>query len=324
MSTKVSKGTALAAPVLIAGWPGMGQVGVGAADYLRRRLSAEPYAQIDVTSYVIPDAISVEAGIGRLPDAPKEDIYHVAEPRLFIFVGDTQLSGEAGLKLAGELLDFAQSHGVGTIYTGAAFAMPVSFRSRPEVFGVATEPALKAGFPLLGVEPLKEGRISGLNGLLLGLAAQRGIAAACFLATMPQYAIETPNPKASRALIEVFQRLLNTTVDMTELDTAVRETDKMLKDFEEKVTTAVQQLKDSLTPGQGREPGEEPEPDEQPEPHELMAKVEKMFDAAQHDRTKALLLKQELDRLGLFHLYEDRFLDLFDKSRPPHGSTPQV
>jgi predicted ATP-grasp superfamily ATP-dependent carboligase len=324
MATKILNGPTLTAPVLIAGWPGMGQVGVGAADYMRRRLNAEPYAQIDVTSYVIPDAIAVEAGMGRLPDPPKEDIYYVAEPRLFIFVGDTQLAGEAGLKLAGELLDFAQSHGVGTIYTGAAFAMAVSFRSRPEVFGVANEKTLKAGFPLLGVEPLKEGRISGLNGLLLGLAAKRDIAAACFLATMPQYAIETPNPKASRALVEVFQRVLNTTVDLTEIDSAVRETDKLLRDFEEKVTAAVQQLKESMTPGPDRKSGEETESEEQPEPHELMAKVETMFDAAQHDRAKALLLKQELDRLGLFHLYEDRFLDLFNSSRPPHGGTPRV
>ena len=91
---------------------------------------------------------------------------------------------------------------------------------------------------------------------------------------MPQYAIETPNPKASRALIEVFQRVLNTTVDMAEIDAAVRETDKMLKDFEEKVTSAIRQLKESMEPGSAGEADQEPVADEQPEPHELMAKVE--------------------------------------------------
>ena len=86
------------APVLIAGWPGMGQVGVGASEYLRRKLGGEHHARIDVSAYVVPDAITVEAGMGRMPDPPKQDIYYVAEPRLFIFEGDTQLSGEAGLQ----------------------------------------------------------------------------------------------------------------------------------------------------------------------------------------------------------------------------------
>ncbi len=31
------------------------------------------------------------------------------------------------------------------------------------------------------------------------------------------------------------------------------------------------------------------------------------------DRTKAYELKRELDRLGLYREYEDRFLDLFKK-----------
>jgi hypothetical protein len=127
---------------------------------------------------------------------------------------------------------------------------------------------------------------------------------------MPHYAIETPNPRASRALIEVFQRILNTTVDMTEIEEAVRETDKMLKDFEEKVSTAIQQLKENL---EGRKSEEGEGEEQQPEPHQLMERVEKMFEEAQRDKTKAVLLKQELDRWGLFHLYEDRFLDLFER-----------
>ena len=33
------------------------------------------------------------------------------------------------------------------------------------------------------------------------------------------------------------------------------------------------------------------------------------------DRAKAIELKQELDRLGVFKDYEDRFLDLFKKAK---------
>jgi hypothetical protein len=40
-------------------------------------------------------------------------------------------------------------------------------------------------------------------------------------------------------------------------------------------------------------------------------RIDLMFDNAAHDRSRAYELKQELDRLGVFPQYEDRFLDLF-------------
>lgn len=313
MSIKLIGDAESRAPVLIAGWPGMGQVGLGACDYLRRKLNAVPYARIDVGAYYRPEALTVEDGLGRMPDPPKQELYYSTEPPLFIFEGDTQLAGEPGFRLAAELLDFVLRHGTETVFTGAAYATAVSFRQRPEIYGAATSEGLKATFASYGVRSLKEGSISGLNGLLLGLAAQRGMPAACLLATMPHYAIEAPNPKASRALIRVFLRILNTSVDMEEIDEAVRQADQMFKDFEVKVNEAIQQLKENL----GARP-ESPQTDsdqreERPEPHDLMERVEKLFEEAGGDREKAVLLKHELDRWGLFHLYEDRFLDLFDK-----------
>ena len=297
----------------------MGQVGLGACDYLRRKLDAQPFAQIDVSAYHQPEALTVEDGIGRMPDPPKQDLYYSSEPPLFIFEGDTQLSGEPGLRLAAELLDLVREHGTETVFTGAAYAMPVSFRQRPDIFGAATNEQLKAEFAALGVKPLKEGSISGLNGLLLGLAAQRGMSAACLLATMPHYAIEAPNPKASRALIQVFQRILNTSVDMSEIDDAVRQADQMFKDFEAKVNEAIQQLKDNLGARSEGQQAEGEDADDRPEPPDLLERVEKLFEEAGTDREKAVLLKQELDRWGLFHLYEDRFLDLFEKSPGSSG-----
>ena len=42
--------------------------------------------------------------------------------------------------------------------------------------------------------------------------------------------------------------------------------------------------------------------------------IERLFDQSATDRSKAFELKQELDRLGVFKEYEDRFLDLFKTS----------
>jgi len=300
--------------VLIAGWPGMGQVGLGAADYLRRMLNARLFARLDVSRFYYPDAINVQDGLGQLPPPPNQYLYYSAEPSLFIFEGDTQLPGPSGLRVAGELLDFCGQFGVQTVYTGAAYALPISFRQEPKVYGVATSESLRARFTALGVEPLSEGRISGLNGVLLGLADQHRMAAACFLATMPQYAVETPNPKASKAIIGVFERILNTTVDSSEIEVAIGEVDRVLGEFETRVSAAVQELKQRAEAlgGQAEPDGE---PDARPEPQELLERIEQLFDEAQRDRSKAVILKQELDRWGLFSMFEDRFLDLFGKNR---------
>ena len=47
---------------------------------------------------------------------------------------------------------------------------------------------------------------------------------------------------------------------------------------------------------------------------ETRMRIEELFRAAHENRTQAVVLKRELDRLGVFNQYEDRFLDLFKKA----------
>lgn len=322
MLTELGKDIPAKVPVTIAGWPGMGQVGVGAADYLRRKLGARLVARIDVPDASVPDGIVVENGLGAFPEPPVQLVYLCDQPPLFVFQAEAQLPGIAGTRVASELLDFVISHGTERVYTGAAYAIPVSFRHPTQVYGVAADEITRNSFASLKVEPMAEGRITGLNGILLGLARQRGLSAACFLATMPQYAVESPNPRAVKAVVQVYERILNTTVDMAELDEAIRESDRVLGEFEERVSEAVQSLRlrvERAEPENQPEPNEEgpsegeSEGEERPEPHVLMERIERLFEAAQNDRAAALRLKRELDRWGLFGLYEDRFLDLFER-----------
>ena len=58
-------------------------------------------------------------------------------------------------------------------------------------------------------------------------------------------------------------------------------------------------------------------------PGYVMNRLEGLFRATARNRAKAGQLKEELDRWGLYELYEDRFLDLFrnreqdeDEDRP--------
>ena len=293
-------------PVLIAGWPGMGSVGVGAINYLRRKLNATHFADVDMSEYFTPDSVVVEDGLAKLPDIPSNAFYYIRELNLIIFESEAQISGAGGIKLMKQILDLADDLNVRSIYTGAAFVMPISQKEPVKVFGVANKDSLKNLFVPYGVEILDQGQISGLNGLLLGFAGLRDIEAACFLATMPQYAVNIPNPKASREILRVFENLLEIKIDMTNLDEAVAQMSQTMTDIEDRIQK-------TFMNSDMFEEDEKEDIEEDKVPQYVMEKIESLFQEVKMKRSneKATQLKKELDHWNLYSLYEDRFLGLF-------------
>lgn len=289
-------------PVMLAGWPGMGNVALMAIDYLRKKMRATKFSEIDITGFYTPDAVIVERGLAKLPQLPKNLFYYTKHPDLVLFESEAQLTGKAGTILMNEILDLAGEFKVGRIYTGAAFPVPMSYREPPRVYGVANQKSLRDFLAHYRVKIMEGGQISGLNGLLLGFAERRGIEAACLLATLPSYAINFPNPKASRAIVEVLGRILNVRVDMGELDLAIKEMDERMAMIEERIK--------EIFPMMEKE-GEIVSLEKEKVPDYVMKKIEKLFQEAKLDRKKAYPLKEELDRWDLYKFYEDRFLDLF-------------
>jgi uncharacterized protein len=295
-------------PVLLAGWPGMGNVGLGAIDYLRRGLDAVSFAEVDMREYYTPEAVEIQAGIARFPELPSHVLYYVKEPSLLIFESEAQIPGSGGTELMSLILDLAQQHGARKVFTGAAFAMPVSHKDDVKVLGVANRESLRDELLPHDVKLLEQGQISGMNGLLLGFAGARNIEAACLLATMPQYAINMPNPKASREIVRTLERVLGVEVDKGELDGLVDQMSQTLGEIEEKIQSAFTSMVD-----EEKAEADVEEVDEESVPQYVMEKVERLFREVKVGRSKdkASELKKELDRWGLYQLYEDRFLSLF-------------
>jgi len=288
-------------PAMIAGWPGMGSVASGVVNYLRTKLKAAKFAEICVDSVMTLDSVVVEDGLASLPPPPQNVFYYAKNPDLIIFEGESQIAGQAGIELLDEVLGLASQLKTRIIYTGAAFPLPVNHREMPHLYGAVNNKSIAHLFPKFSITPMNAGHISGLNGLLLGFAKEKKIDAMCILATMPQYAISLPNPKASYAIIEALQKMAGFRIDMLELAEQVKEMDEKMSVIEEKV-------KDVLTVEK-----EEPEfaPSEKKIPGYIVDKIEKLFQDAKINRAKAVVLKKELDRWDLYHAYEDRFLDLF-------------
>ncbi len=301
------------ASVLLAGWPGMGSVGIGAIDYIRRKLDAVAFAEIDMQSHFTPEAMIVEDGIATFPDPPAHVFYVVEEHDLIIFQSEAQIGGVPGDELLEKVLDVGQRVGIDTVLTGAAYLTQASHKEDAQVLGVANNTEFRDLLASHEIEILKEGMVSGLNGLLLGFAKKRELNAACFLGTMPQYAAPIPNPKASKEVVLALAHLLNFSVDMSEIDDAAEKMEGTMEDIEMQIQKTFSHMDDIP---ENEFPGGKIEEDKVPQA--IRERIEKMFlEVRQTDQfqKKANELKAELDRWNLYPFYEDRFLNLF-KSGP--------
>ena len=301
------------ASVMLAGWPGMGSVGIGAIDYIRRKLDAVAFAEIDMQSHFTPEAMIVEDGIAAFPDPPAHIFYVVEEHDLIIFQSEAQIGGVPGDELLEKVLNVGQQVGIDTVLTGAAYLTQASHKEDAQVLGVANNTEFRDLLASHGIEILKEGMVSGLNGLLLGFAQKRELNAACFLGTMPQYAAPIPNPKASKEIVLALAHILNFSLDMSEIDDAAEKMEGTMEDIEMQIQKTFSHMDDIP---ENEFPGGKIEEDKVPQ--SVMKRIEKMFrEVKQTDQfqKKANELKAELDRWNLYPFYEDRFLNLF-KSGP--------
>lgn len=294
-------------PTLFAAWPGMGNVGLIAMDYLRRKLGARSFAEIDMSPFFIPESIVVKDGLAQLPDIPSSIFTYKRDPNVIIFESNAQTGGRDGIAITKTILDLMQQFKIKRIFTAAAYAQSISHEASPSVYVACNGKDLMDTLRDYGVSPMPDGYIAGLNGLMLGVARTRDIDAACFLGTIPSYAVNLTYPKASLEILKVFGRILQTEIDFGELEDDVEKTDQQLAMIEDRIK--------QFFPNNTENDEEIAGLDEERVPHYIMEKIEQLFKEAETDRNKANELKAELDRWNLFELYEDRFLDLFDENR---------
>jgi uncharacterized protein len=210
------------------------------------------------------------------------------------------------------LLEFARELGVERVFTFAAMATQMRPEHDSRVFTAATDEETLAEFQQLEMNVLDDGQIGGLNGVLLGVAADAGMRGGCLLGEMPHVFSQFPFPQASLAVLNSFRTLSKIEIDLSELA-------QQAEAMGHKLGEILSQLEHTIEEQQGPEGEEEESFNLQPTEEPRLApederRIEQLFEQARQDRSKAYELKGQLDRLGVFDLYEDRFLDLFKKS----------
>jgi proteasome assembly chaperone (PAC2) family protein len=296
-------------PWLVAVWPGMGGVALSAGYYLLAKLGMHVLAEYEARELFDVNHVEVKEGIIQPGRWPANRLFVWTDPQhkhdLVVFLGEEQ-PPMGKYPFCRKLLDYARELGIERVFTFAAMATQMHPEHRSRVFGAATDTASLEELKRLELEILQDGHIGGLNGVLLGAAAEAGLRGACLLGEMPHIFAQVPCPKASLAILEVFTTITGIELDFTALKEQVRAVDRQLGEALARVEQSWEPQAPAEEEGHTIEPGEEVRLSSAAE-----QRIEKLFEQASRDRAKAFELKQELDRLGVFKEYEDRFLDLF-------------
>jgi proteasome assembly chaperone (PAC2) family protein len=221
----------LKSPVMLASWPGIGDVSLIVASYLRKKLDFKELGEIEPSYFF--DAIGVVArdNIVEEPHFPQSRFSYWKNPGgsdIILFIGEDQPITK-GYELANCVLDVAERFQVKRIYTCAAALSRIHHTEQPRVWGVVTSPHMTKELDKYELVQRGNLQIAGLNGLLLGVTKERGIEGICLLGEVPVHATRIQNPVAALAVLQVLTKMLNIKVDIRELSQIASEAAERLK-----------------------------------------------------------------------------------------------
>ena len=223
----------LQSPYLICGFPGSGYVGKMAVDHLIQELDAKHLADIYSTSFP-PQVVIRTDGIAELM---KNSIFYskgaASDTNLLILTGDSQpATPESEYLLAEEILDIAAKFDAQKIFTLAAYVTGV-FVDKPRIFGTATDGDIIKTFHEQNISTMDGGSITGMNGLIIGIAKLRGMNGTCLLGETSGYVVDA---KASKSILETLLSLVHIRIDMTSLEKKAKDTETLIQTIEQQVS----------------------------------------------------------------------------------------
>ncbi|MCP4653052.1 MAG: proteasome assembly chaperone family protein [Candidatus Omnitrophica bacterium] len=304
-------------PIFIAVWPGMGEVAYRCALFLREVMGFKMFAKLEAGHFFKPAAVTVEKGVVSLPSVPAGFFYYVKGkkfPDIILFLGEAQPPLEHAEEFSEAIVDFVKKYKAKFILTFAAKPEPIDHKIEPAVWIVATHKEVFKDFENIKLKVLKEGQISGLNGIILGVGKRKRMKGACLLGEIPFYTVQIENPKATTNILRVVNKFLKCNLNLSPLI-------ERSKFIEEEIEKLINYLKGEEEPPSGNSPLSEEDIAKIKNdlaaytklPQSAREKIEKSFQDAQRDITDANKLKAELDRWNVYKEYEDRFLDLFKR-----------
>ena len=286
----------LKTPILIASWPGIGNIGLIAIDTLRGMLEAEEFGEIEPWEFFYPKRALIRKGILEHLEFPSNKFYfkRTEGEDLIFFIGEEQpteggrvyAEGRKAYQMANLVLDVAEQFKCRRVYTSGAAVALTHHTIKPRVWAVPNSEILIReikGYENTVLMSDIEGRgghgnITGLNGLLLGVAQRRGFEAICLMGEIPVYLQGLPlsYPKASKSVLEVLSHGLQIEINLDKLDELAEKTERRIEEFYQQIPSEVRGQLDRLKHVTYAKPAE-PGPITEDEEKRIMEDVEKFF-----------------------------------------------
>jgi proteasome assembly chaperone (PAC2) family protein len=284
------------APILVASWPGIGNIGIIAVDTLRRILEAEEFGEIEPWDFFYPKRVLIKKGVLEYMEFPSSKFYfkRIEGKDIIFFIGEEQpteggrmyAEGRKAYYMANLVLDVAERFKCRRVYTSGAAVALTHHTTRPRVWAVPNSASLLSeirGYDntvlMSDIEGrVRQGNITGLNGLLLGVAKKRGFEAICLMGEIPVYLQGLPlsYPKASKSVLEVLSHSLKIVVNLGTLDELDRKVQQRIEEFYQQIPMEIRGQLERLKHGTYAQPTE-PGPITEEEGKKIMEDVEKFF-----------------------------------------------
>jgi proteasome assembly chaperone (PAC2) family protein len=216
--------------VLIAafrGWNDGAQAASLAASFLAKTWNAERFADIDPEDFfdfqAVRPHVSLVDGVTRQIDWPENAFYDASMP------GAVDADGRDAVLLLGvepnthwrtftsEIIELSQNLEVELVITLGALLADVPHTRPSPVTGAATDAQLVEE---LGLTTSRYEGPTGIVGVLHDACREASLASASLWAAVPHYASMAPSPRAAHALCARLSDLVDTELDLDELERA--------------------------------------------------------------------------------------------------------
>jgi uncharacterized protein len=256
MALKLFSEPHLENPVMMVSWPGIGNIGLVATDTLRVQMAAEKFGEIEPWDFFYPKHISIRDSVLESLEFPASTFYYKKLPRqdVITFIGEEQptdgnrpfAEGRKAYQMANYVVDVAEKYGCRRLYASGAAVSLSHHALKPRVWIATSSDALNREMisydntVLMGKSEGRSeggGAVTGLNGLILGVAKKRGVEAVCLMGEVPDYLATAPlpYPKASRSVVELMSKILGVKVDLGSLDDMATQVDDIITGIYEKL-----------------------------------------------------------------------------------------
>ncbi len=221
----------LSDPLLICGLPGSALVGKLAVDHLIQELPGEHFGEVYLDGMSPQVFVEADGTVSSL----NNDLFFwkskvKGAPDLILYTADAQpATQEAEYILCDTVIDYTMKKFKATHMITLGAFVTGGFTSEPKVYAAATEENLVQKASAIGCEIMTDGSITGMNGILLGIAKLKGMKGYALLGETSGYALD---PKASVSLLTKLEKLVNIKVDLSELNERAKEAASVLSGVE--------------------------------------------------------------------------------------------